>query len=240
MPKSWVFFLRQGSSVKYLIAPGLVHHNKKYGLKFGEIEKYWEKRFSLEGERTIGLIGHAQEMQDELYQKRYSFILPHIPRDLYIMDYGCGVGRYSHFFDKTKYVGVDISIDLLGIAERNNPGYLYYKLKKPIPESINFKPQMFFTATVLQHNCNTVVVEIFKELSKLVDDKILLCLYENTSINKGDYHIAFRKVEEYMKLISNVFKIEESTHDKHVIHKEEHSLMIIKCSTKEGNYENSN
>ena len=148
------------------------------------------------------------------------------------MDYGCGVGRYSIFFDKTKYIGVDISDDLLNIARKSNPGYSYYKLQKPIPEGINFKLQMFFTATVLQHNSDQVVIGIFKELAKLVDDEILLCLYENTSINKGDYHIAFRKVKEYMELISKVFDIDESIHDKHIIHNEEHSLMMVKCRVK--------
>jgi len=246
------------SRVKFLVVPGIVHHiaeetgstwrgtkkedrqkiekrlclpkEETRGLRIEEIEEYWEKRSSIHQEKSVGFQNAPLKEQEEHYKQRYEWIIPNIPLDLKTLDYGCGTGRYSQFFDKTKYLGMDISENLLEIAKRNNPQHSYHKLKSPIPEETGFIPEMFFTATVLQHNCDEVVLAILERLAAMLKrDKVLLCLYENTSKKKGDGHICFRSVKKYVELIKKIFEVIKYEARTHRIHGEEHSLILVQA-----------
>ncbi len=242
------------SGVKFLVVPGLVQHiaekkgstwrgeaeegkktrdpKKQEWLKIEEIEKYWNKRSEVYKEKSVGFQNEEMKDQEEHYRQRYDFILGKIPLDRKTLDYGCGSGRYSQFFDKEKYIGMDICENLLRIAEEKNPGYCYHKLNTPVPEEIGFKAEMFFTATVLQHNCDEVVEKIFQKLAIMAKGRILLCLYENTSKKKGGYHICFRSEEKYLEMIEKNLEIMTWQSDSHIIHGEEHSLIIVEAQGK--------
>lgn len=67
--------------------------------------------------------------------------IKHLPKNAHILEAGCGPGRESVIFKKKgiKTTGVDLSQELLRIAEKNNPGVEYIKtnfLNLPLKNNI--------------------------------------------------------------------------------------------------------
>jgi len=206
------------------------------GIEHDKVIEYWKNRASLQGKQTVGFGNEPLQQQDEQYKIRFDFIIPRIDTTLITLDYGCGVGRYSKFFDINKYLGVDVTKDLLDIAIMENIGYKYILLTKPdLSEIDNINIEQFLFCTVLQHNSNDGVETILKTLQKKINkNTINITLYENTAniVNVIGGHVNFRTVDEYNKLVEKYFNISSFQYFKHIIHNEEHSLMIFKCNKK--------
>ena len=203
------------------------------GIEYNRVIEYWKNRASQQGKKTVGFSNQPLQQQDEQYKTRFDFIIPRIDTTLKTLDYGCGVGRYTKFFNIDNYVGVDVTKELLDIAIAENGGYKYVQLTKPDLSEINdINIEQFLSCTVLQHNSDEGVKIIFNSLQeKIGNNGINIILYENTAniVNVIGGHVNFRTVEEYNNLIKLYFDIINFQYFKHVIHNEEHSLMLFKC-----------
>jgi len=196
------------------------------GIPKDYVIKYWNLRALQQGKLTVGFAGTPIAEQDKRYKIRSEFIMSHVDTDLATLDYGCGVGRYSKFFDKDRYLGVDITKQLLDIAIEENPEYSYRLLTSPTLGTVLPDIEQFFTATVLQHNTDETVRCIFDSLSRYTLKTI--AIYESTMNmhNLANSHMHFRSIDEYYRLVNEYFNIKERVNYTHIIHGSEHSLMI--------------
>ena len=203
-----------------------------------KIKEYWDSRALQQGRKTVGFGGKPLKEQDGNYRQRYEFILPHLSLDLFTMDYGCGIGRYSDIFDSEKYLGVDGCEKLLSIAKEDNPNHAYIlcengTLNNELVEYIisPAKIEQFFTATVLQHNSTKQVEEIFKSWMPHMADQCKFVLYENCHDAEDKEHISFRAPEQYLNIFEKAtgFKAELEQLDvfSHQIHGETHALLTF-------------
>lgn len=197
------------------------------GIKKENVKKYWDNRSSQQGKNTVGFGNKPLTEQDKNYQIRYSFILPYLDTTLKTIDFGCGVGRYSGFFEPDKYLGVDITKNLLDIAVHENSKHDYNLLSEPNLTGINYDYEQFFVATVLQHNDDDGVRDILRTINSDFLKRIVL--YENTSDipNREGRHIKFRSVKEYIEFMKEFFNVKTFDFDEHVIHGEKHSVIQI-------------
>ena len=190
--------------------------------------QYWKNRASQQGKRTVGFNNIPIAEQDENYKIRTNFIISKLDTNLFTLDYGCGVGRYSKFF--TKYLGVDITRKLLDIAIEENPEYNYELLTNPDLSDIDLSGiEQFYTSTVLQHNTDESVKLILSGLSKAKNLNSIV-LYESSAyrVNVINSHMNFRTVEDYERLVKEHFDVKGFKYFKHMIHGAEHALMKFK------------
>lgn len=192
-------------------------------IEIGSIKKYWEDRANRQGYLTVGT-SIDEFYQDEEYKEKQDFIFSHLPINLRTLDYGCGVGRYSKFFDK--YLGVDITKPLLNIAKQMNPDKDYVLMETPYDINMKYDFELFFTSTVLQHNSDDVVSKLFFEISQIKKRYLCLAFYENSIIEES-YHVKGRNMFDYKKLLSLFFDIQSFEYYPHIVHGEEHTLSIF-------------
>lgn len=177
--------------------------------------EYWQNRSNKQGYLTCG---NDPLNQDDEYQQRFDFIINRIPVNIRTLDYGCGVGRYSACFDN--YVGVDITQNLLDIAIEMNKDKEFIKIDLDSP--ITIPHDLFFTATVLQHCTDEVVISIFNRIENWRNKTVVF--YENSEDSNG--HVIGRSTDEYLKLWGRKYNdVKSYTHS---IHGENHTLTIIK------------
>lgn len=203
-------------------------------LEGNKIKKYWDDRSSWQGDRTVGFGNQPMTVQDTNYRQRYEFVVPFLNNKIMTLDYGCGIGRYTDFFSPNLYIGVDVCETLLKTAKRNNPDYSFLYIpdgKMPEQSSLTeYKPvAQVFTATVLQHNSDNQVLEIFKSWKPHLESNCTFIFYENCHNTKDKKHIAFRQPDKYRELVGKIFKIMTWKNKKHVIHGEEHAIMQFEC-----------
>ena len=187
-----------------------------------EIKPYWDQRSAEHGAGTVGFMNRTDE-----YDEKFDFILQHINPELSTLDYGCGVGLYAQHFDS--YIGLEITRNLWGIAIDRNPEKDFVLLDEPgIPEGLTFKPEQVFTATVLQHNSDEVVDEIFKSFKRF-DYPVTYSFYENSEKRKSGGHMAFRQPADYIDMLSKYKEIKNAKFFEHNVHGENHAITIIEA-----------
>ena len=180
-----------------------------------QIYKYWENRTKQFKEKAVDYKPHEKK----------KFIFQHLSTTFNTLDYGCGIGIAASNFQS--YLGMDIIPDLLKHARRKNPSKDFRLLEDIcLPETLDFDIKQFFTATVLQHNPDDVVKEIFQSVANLKPNDIIFCLYENSQTNAN--HMIARNDKDYVNLLSEYFDIIDYVSYKHSIFKSEHTLTIVK------------
>ena len=193
------------------------------------IKEYWRKRSEAQGALTVGYGGHNASQQAQEYTKKISFVRPFLNPALKTLDYGCGVGRWSHLFPS--YLGVDITENLLHIARRENPTKNFQLLENPFLISLlelnGGKFEQFFTSTVLQHCALKVVQKLFYNLSQHYSAPFTMVLYENSKVQSQ--HVQGRSPLEYKDLIANFFTTGAFQQASHVVHGEEHGVLKIRA-----------
>ena len=229
----------------FLCIPGLVDHvaehngstwregfnNSLYrgGLKPDNVQRYWRNRFLKQRDIAVGWAGKPKTVQEQIIKTKQDFIDKHIDREKLTLDYGCGVGLFSHLFDPRLYVGVDITADFIKMAKQHNPVYEYRLLNSYCLKGMNFNNvEQFMTINVLQHNCDYIVSEIFSSLRDSRKKGMTILLYENTCKKNSTEHMCFRSEKDYVKIISQYFNIKSSHYRSHVVHDEEHTLIQVK------------
>lgn len=192
------------------------------------IINYWKERTEKQKELTVGFSQHSKVEQDILYKEKNNFIFSKIDSNKRTIDYGCGIGRCSMYFNNKRYLGVDITEKLLDIAIKNNPNYNYKLLLNPFLTNLNFDFELFFTSTVLQHNDDNLVMKIFESLRDIKKNGFEIVLYENTNDSVNSNHMCFRKKDDYKNIVKLYFNINEYFYYDRIDHLEQHSLMIFK------------
>lgn len=190
-----------------------------------EIAKYWANRAARQGERTVGFQNSPLEVQDQRYALRAEFIVPHLDRSLATLEYGCGIGRYASYFEE--YVGVDVTERLLEIARDRHPHTRFELLRQPwLDATFDWDFQQVFTATVLQHNDDSMVNRILGSIAARKSAGFRFALYEN--FHRNARHVAARSPERYLELVCEHYSNADlKATDSHVIHGERHCLTII-------------
>lgn len=213
-------------------------------LKEQEAKKYWEERAEKLNECAVGFGDQNLEKQNVLYEERKKHIFKYVSRLIPTIDYGCGIGRYAKEF-LGEYVGYDITKKLLNIARQNNSDKSFILLEQPYftpPEDGKCELlldsdkgtswfEQFFTATVLQHCHDEVVVKLFKSIKENVGAQdFTFCLYEN-SCKFEKPHVIGRYPERYYAMVAEAgFKVLDFDYYPHIVKGEEHSLIRIKVA----------
>ena len=190
-------------------------------LKETDAKSYWNNRADKLGKTAVGFADQSLSTQDTLYSERIKFLKENMDFNLPTLDYGCGIGRYSSLFP-SYYVGCDMTQELLKIASlKEDYNHKFVLLNKPYFSSEKDffeKPEwlrQFFTATVLQHCHDNLVIKIFKSLHKYKPKDFNICLYEN-SMDFSKPHVVGRTNGEYFALITGagfeIKRIRSSTH----------------------------
>jgi len=198
-------------------------------LKEDQVHKYWEQRAAKQGMRTVGFGGRSLDFQSRLHKQRMKFIFPRCSQSLRTLDFGCGTGNFANCFES--YLGVDISETLLTFAKTAYPEKDFVLLEKPVPSEeaiLLFRPELFFSTTVLQHNSDDLVRKIFKSIAKIRQDMIF-SIYENCQVIAK--HVKGRESEEYLALLSESFKVLSSCSFSHYVHGEKHALTIVRVGS---------
>lgn len=172
---------------------------------------YWNRRAKEQGHKAVGYFGLTDSENDKQYQERFDLITPHLPTEKTVLDYGCGVGMYAQFFHPDRYIGVDISEEMVKMARERNPLHTFLVLPDELPET-----DVVFTATVLQHNDDEAVKKIVAKFKAPT-----LIIYENTANYPDKDYMHFRTVEDYERLFGRKCSARYS----HTLI-EEHTLMI--------------
>jgi len=199
-------------------------------LSENEIIPYWSERAHRLKATAVGYGDKALSEQDKHYQITTDFIKANIDVNLNTIDYGCGIGRYSPIF-KGKYVGVDVSEELLQIAKKNNENCEFKLLSQPfLPKFAHFSSDLeqFFTATVLQHINDDMVHKVYQSLFNLNPYKLkTIVAYENSE-NWTKPHVVGRMPELYVKFITDVgFRIDNIHYNSIIVKGEKHTLTLI-------------
>lgn len=195
--------------------------------------KYWRERADKLGETAVGYGDKDINTQDNFYKERTNFIFSHIARDVATLDYGCGIGRYADEFTGD-YVGYDITPKLINIAATNHPTREFVLLHNPFFDYDDEEDAdefgwfgYFFTATVLQHCSDELVLKILRSVFTLKPKGFQFCLYEN-SMPFQKPHIIGRHPERYSKIVRDAgFKIVNFEFHPNIVKGEEHSLILI-------------
>ena len=82
-----------------------------------------------------------------LRKKRIQTVKPYIKGK--VLDFGCGVGKLSEYFDKEDYVGVDLDKYSIQIARKKYPGYQFYDMQEM--RSIKDKFDVIVALAVIEH-----------------------------------------------------------------------------------------
>lgn len=211
-------------------------------LREREAQEYWKERASKLKKKAVGFGDQTLKTQDAIYAQRKNFIFQYVSRLSATIDYGCGIGRYADDF-LGKYVGYDMTKELLEIAKNNHPDRKFIHLKQPYfspPEEGKIELildrdkgsswfDQFFTATVLQHCHYDVVMKLLKSIKWDVKARdFTFCFYEN-SCKFEKPHIVGRSPDQYWAMVHDAgFTIVDFDYHTHELKREAHSLTRIK------------
>lgn len=208
------------------------------GLSEERAYDYWINRFDNQKESVVDFVKHDRGQAEDLFQERVRFFFEgevSCPRNLRTLDFGCGIGRYSIFFDK--YLGLDLNDKIVECAsaghpdksfciyEKENRGNTVFHFNEQVKQ---FNPQLFFTSTVLQHCNDNFVLRIFNSLYSIMrENEFTFFLYENDQVQQS--HVCGRPPDRYAKMIGYFFGIKEVQTKSHIVHGEKHTITKIVC-----------
>ena len=193
----------------------------------GKVQTYWRDRAAKHGKLAVGYRNSPAAKQSAIHTLNTDFIFGVCPVDLYTLDFGCGIGKYAQNFEK--YVGCDVTEQLISTAKEENPGKAFHLLRKPhINEGENrfSKVELVFTATVLQHNSDAGVNKILDSFRHVTKNRFVLALYENSTCATSP-HMKGRQSAYYRDFVSRHYDIESFMHVTHVVARENHTLTLL-------------
>jgi len=129
--------------------------------------RYWRPQSEAEAMWSIdtGHFGEAFWQWGRAYHEALEQERPALPG---VLDYGCGVGRVLMHFDDELRIGVDVSEEMLALAEKNDPRCLWLKgdgRSIPLPdECVGFA----YSLLVLQHMDAADVAAVVREIHRVL------------------------------------------------------------------------
>ena len=192
--------------------------------------EYWKNHSAKLGERAVGFGDKDMNQQDAIYKIVKEFIFRYVDFRLDTLDYGCGIGRHTPNFTG-KYLGIDMTENMIYMANKRNPGRHYIWNNSPYlnDENIDFTwIEQFFTATVLQHCDDDLVKKILESLHYQKRKGFTFALYENSAGFKKP-HVIGRNPNEYVKFMEEVgFHVKDILITTHLSKGEPHSLIKVR------------
>ena len=170
-----------------------------------KVKKYWRDRVDEHGGRAVGFDNLPMGVLEAEDRVRKEFIFTRCPKNLKTLDYGCGIGKYAEDFES--YSGVDITWKLIEIARQEHLGKMFFVLDDIKLSETSMTFELFFTATVLQHNPDDVVLDIIESVKNARPSNLMFSLYEIADVQAP--HVRGRDAEAYVEMVSKFFDIED-------------------------------
>jgi glycosyltransferase involved in cell wall biosynthesis/SAM-dependent methyltransferase len=182
----------------------------------------WDQRASRLQHRSVGYHSwnetRFEEETKRWWERLYAHFLSLSAEEVHsILDFGCGVGRFSTRLASCglEVTGADISLRMLQLANKSTVSGL--KLLQISPNApLPFASGAFdalWICTVLQHIHDSMFTEITKELRRVLKQDALLLICENTEQRKGRWsksgHVIFRRPNEYIAHFTGISIVDE-------------------------------
>ncbi len=175
--------------------------------KYSPLE-YWESRSRKFGARAVLNLGIKKGQEEDFRKKQMNIIFPHLKKIIQqkdvVLDYGCGVGRFTVALQKLsegKVVGVDPIQRFLDMAPKaKNVSYL--KLKNGVLPLADDSMDIIFICLVLGGIPNCEIDFALKEIRRVLKNDGEICLVENTSAYTNHDRWTNRSVTQYKELFS--------------------------------------
>lgn len=124
--------------------------------------------------------------------------------DLDIVDFGCGVGRYTGYFSPDRYIGYDINSERVDICLERYPHYKFTNSLVDLPQN-----KVLFLYTVALHISDD---QLKQTNAVLTPTKVILCESLDNPMNKGfngaNGMICYRRtVEDYERIFNKTGRI---------------------------------
>jgi len=182
--------------------------------RFGRL---WDERASSVGRRGVAHTAWTNSTflaETEEWWKRIARQLGHRlkPKDARVLDFGCGVGRWTARIAKElgrEVFGVDVSPTMVAMARKDHPALDFRAINptKPLPFPDGFF-DMIFTCTVLQHIPDEELRQVTAELLRVSRPGALIFLLENCHAAKRrtsvSGHVVFRTELEYRQIFQGI------------------------------------
>ena len=86
---------------------------------------FWKKRIETATSEHYSVYVVHEAGWKKIFEKHCEIISKHIPKDVNVLDAGCGYGRMAPLFPKDDYLGIDFSPDFIQKAREKFPGYTF-------------------------------------------------------------------------------------------------------------------
>lgn len=189
----------------------------KPGARFAEM---WDSRARELGPRAVAHISWTDTKFERQTGKWWLKFRRHLgrflkPRDRRILDYGCGIGRFSGLLAGLgrEVVGVDVAKSMLNMARQRVNGCTFQHIDstRPLPFADN-SFNVVFTSTVLQHIPDGEIDLVVAELRRVLVPNGIAFLFENCHTagvrESGSGHVVFRGEGEYRMMFQGVNELE--------------------------------
>ncbi len=197
-----------------------------------KIKEFFNTRAKKDVENLMEITSYHDKNNLEKRQEEINVISNKIDfKDKKILEIGCGLGRWSEFFqDKCeKYVGIDFSKELIEIAKEHfNYPNCYFQILSVNDLSENNLPIsgpfdiIFITALLLYLNDDDII-EMFEKINHLIHENSIIYIRDTISILDNrltlkdfysnelevNYNAIYRTEEELLELFKTInnFKI---------------------------------
>jgi ubiquinone/menaquinone biosynthesis C-methylase UbiE len=129
----------------------------------------------------------------------------HLPRTSRILDFGCGVGRFTERL--TAYaddvIGVEIARSLLELAPRNEHTRYIIISSDRLPFEDSYFDLVWINSVLGGITNERLLYSTVSELERVSTKGGQLFLTENTTTGRGPPHWRFRTVSDYLRLFPN-------------------------------------
>ncbi|MEK6834702.1 MAG: methyltransferase domain-containing protein [Nanoarchaeota archaeon] len=137
------------------------------------------------------------------------------------LDFGCGAGQFAPLFTQKSYYGIDTDKKYINFCKNNYKGrFSIIKTSPPYDFKRDYFNQILVSA-VIHHLDDKKFIEIFKELSRILNNKGELMIIDHftkknqkkllckilINLDRGKY---FRNPQEVISLLGNYFKIKKT------------------------------
>ena len=198
-----------------------------------ELESYWETRSGL-GRRAVGHIAWNDGRSDDVAAEWWEVFAPHLPPpEGCILDYGCGVGRFSSRLAAAGWdvTGADISSGMLRMAAAEYGDVC--KWTKTDGVRLPFADNTFaafWSVTVLQHIPDALFEAAVMEIRRVLKPCAFVLLFENLHRHprraSGSGHVVFRELSEYLSAFDGIVHTRTMS-----VEGEEHALLVGSLGT---------
>jgi len=174
---------------------------------------YWENRYQAQGERTVAFCGfkEAEFLQNKTRLQRWmEEELGNEFAGKMVLDFGCGVGRFSEVIERCG--GIVFGFDIVRWAlSRCQMKFPWTRLAQYDGERLPIKSEsleVIFSWTVLQHIPPSQISFVTSDFYRILRSGGKVIALENVTPNLPDKsHIWFRSVGDYDRLLSPLKRV---------------------------------